>query len=39
MAATMMAVGANNNELKSAVEKMVVMAVAATAIAVGTNNN
>jgi hypothetical protein len=39
MAATAMAAGANNNQLKTAAEKMVVMVAAATAIAAGTNNN
>jgi hypothetical protein len=34
-----MAVGANNNQLKAAAEKMAVMAATATAIAAGTNNN
>ncbi len=34
-----MAAGTNNNQLKAAAEKMVVMAVATTAIAAGTNNN
>jgi hypothetical protein len=39
MAATVMAAGAHNNQLKAAAEKMAVMAAAAKVIAVGTNNN
>jgi hypothetical protein len=34
-----MAAGANNNQLKAAAEKTMVMAAAATEIAAGTNNN
>jgi hypothetical protein len=34
-----MAVGANNNKLKAASEKMAVMVAVATAMAAGTNNN
>ncbi len=39
VAATEMAAGTNNNQLKVAAEKTAVMVVAATAIAVGKNNN
>jgi hypothetical protein len=39
VAATAMAAGANNNQLKAAVEKLAVVVAMATAIAAGTTNN